>query len=51
VIIHFESDKECFIPSYVQFTRTESGQSLIKEIRHGTMSLDYLDVLKACAQL
>lgn len=51
VIIHFESDTECFLPSYVQFTRVESGQSLIKEIRHGTISLDYLDILKAVANL
>jgi glucose-6-phosphate dehydrogenase assembly protein OpcA len=51
VIIHYESEKECFLPSYVQFTRVESGQSLIKEIRHGTISADYLDILKAVATL
>jgi hypothetical protein len=45
-IIHFESSIECYLPSYVQFTKTESGQSLVKEIRHSTASLDYLNIIK-----
>lgn len=44
-VIHFESTKECFVPQYVQFTKTESGQSLIKEIRHSGVSLDYLKII------
>jgi glucose-6-phosphate dehydrogenase assembly protein OpcA len=40
-IIHFESPSECFMPQYIQFTKTQSGQSLIKEIRHGTICSDY----------
>lgn len=44
-IIHFESKNECFVPQYVQFTKTESGQSLIKEIRHSGVSLDYLKII------
>jgi glucose-6-phosphate dehydrogenase assembly protein OpcA len=43
--IHFESEKECFVPQYVQFTKTESGQSLIKEIRHTGVSQDYLKIV------
>lgn len=44
-VIHFESTQECFVPQYVQFTRTESGQSLIKEIRHARVSSDYLKII------
>lgn len=44
-VIHFESKNECFVPHYVQFTKTESGQSLIKEIRHSGVSLDYLKIV------
>lgn len=44
-VIHFESKNECFVPQYVQFTKTESGQSLIKEIRHSGVSLDYLKIV------
>lgn len=44
-VIHFESKTECFVPQYVQFTKTESGQSLIKEIRHSGVSLDYLKII------
>lgn len=44
-VIHFESQNECFVPHYVQFTKTESGQSLIKEIRHSGVSQDYLKIV------
>ena len=45
-IIHFESPSECHIPLYTQFTKTESGQSLIKEFRHTGVSTDYMLILK-----
>ncbi len=45
-IIHFESSTECFLPAYVQFTKTETGQSLVKEIKHGQSSVVYVEVLE-----
>jgi Glucose-6-phosphate dehydrogenase subunit len=45
-IIHFESKFECYMPQYVQFTKTESGQSLIKEIRHASVSKDYQAIIQ-----
>jgi len=45
-IIHFESPTECFLPAYVQFTKTETGQSLVKEIKHGQSSTVYVEVLE-----
>lgn len=45
VVIHYQSTLECYLPSYVQFTKTESGQSLVKEIRHTSLSQDYLSII------
>lgn len=44
-VIHYESKTECFVPMYVQFTKTESGQSLVKEMRHTRSSQDYQTIL------
>lgn len=44
--MYYSSKEECYLPSHFLFTKTDSGQSLVKEICHSETSKHYLQMLE-----
>lgn len=51
VCLQYSSKTECYLPYHILFTKTDSGQSLVREICHKETSPHYIQALKQLTTL